>query len=172
MSQECFKTGHFGAVGHFVTREMKRPGVGGGEGRPNTGEKNPVIFIFMRIDEQKIARLFLRNGYVRNADTERRAAEGAAYKKGFELRFVLSVGQDYRELIRDLAAAGIKAGQHYPRSFRATQWVVPVYGQEQVERILGWAGEAEGAGAEVKNAAKKAVKKAVKKKLAPAKKES
>ena len=66
----------------------------------------------MRSGEQEIARLFLRNGYIRKANPERLAGDGPAYKKGHELRFILDAGEDPQAVKRNLEAAGIKAAEY------------------------------------------------------------
>ena len=86
----------------------------------------------------ELARLFHRNGYVRWLNPDRRAAEGAFYKKGDEVRLVANSAGELRTIRRLLRAAGFTPG----RSFRkARQWRQPVYGRAVVARFLTLIGE-------------------------------
>jgi hypothetical protein len=93
------------------------------------------------MDSDTIARLaafFHRNGYVRQQNADRLAAEGyAAYKKGDEVRLVANSLAELAEIRRLLRAAKFKIG----KSFRKTnQYRQPVYGREQVKRFLALVG--------------------------------
>lgn len=78
---------------------------------------------------------YLRNGYLRCPDGERRTAEGwSAYKKGFELRLVAASEEELAHLQALLARAGFEPGRPFQK---ARQWRIPLYGRGQVGRFLG-----------------------------------
>lgn len=73
---------------------------------------------------------FGRGGYMRRCDPERRKREGQAYKKGYEVRFVLDSQQAVRQVRRLLLGAGFRPGRTFRKSNRI---VLPVYGRATVE---------------------------------------
>jgi hypothetical protein len=73
---------------------------------------------------------FERCGYFRRCDPKRRAREGASYKKGYEIRFVLDSEHSVQTLRQLLAAAGLAAGSPYRKNRRI---ILPVYGRQAVE---------------------------------------
>lgn len=73
---------------------------------------------------------FARNGYVREANPQRREQERARYKKGWEVRLV-AYDQPELELIRGaLATIGFKVSNSFQKH---AQFVQPVYGKMAVE---------------------------------------
>jgi len=78
----------------------------------------------------ELLRWFERGGYLRCCDPQRRAREGDAYKKGYEVRFVLDSEKNLQEVRRLLAAAGIRPGKPFRKHQR---YVQPVYGRSTVE---------------------------------------
>lgn len=82
----------------------------------------------------ELLRWFERCGYFRRCDPKRRAREGAAYKKGYEIRFVLDSEQAVQTVRQLLAAAGLTPGSPYRKSRRI---ILPVYGRKAVEWMTG-----------------------------------
>jgi hypothetical protein len=79
----------------------------------------------------ELLRWFERGGYIRCCDPKRRVREGDAYKKGYEVRFVLDSEKNLQEVRRLLTAAGIRPGKPFRKHQR---YVQPVYGRSTV----GW----------------------------------
>lgn len=78
---------------------------------------------------------FERGGYFRCYDPQRRDREGTAYKKGYEVRFVLDSEKNLQEVRRLLTAAGIRPA----RPFRKHQrYVQPVYGRSALEQFVNY----------------------------------
>jgi hypothetical protein len=91
----------------------------------------------------QLAALFRRNGYVRWPNRDRRIAEKAAYRKGYEVRLVADSPTELKAIRRLLKAAGFAAANPFPK---ARRWRQPVYGKEAVARFLklvGWEPEEE-----------------------------
>lgn len=77
--------------------------------------------------------LYLAKGCCRMYDEERRESESSQkYKKGFEVRFVCAPGES-KALIEALKVLGLRPGRKYKK---VKQVVFPVYGREQVEKII------------------------------------
>jgi len=55
------------------------------------------------------------------------------YKKGYEFRFPVKTVSASRELKQALALLGIKSGKPFKKGL---QTIVPVYGYEQVEKLI------------------------------------
>jgi hypothetical protein len=72
---------------------------------------------------------FLRNGNIRRPNPKRLREGHERYKKGWEVRLVLTSWLELRQVRRELSAVGLKAGRPYRK---ATRWVQPVYGREAV----------------------------------------
>ncbi len=83
--------------------------------------------------EQLLRQLFSETGYVRLADEARRQADGASYKKGYEVRLVVQTEAELAELRRWLARAGFKPAKPF---VKGNQLVQPVYGRAAVEWFL------------------------------------
>lgn len=76
-----------------------------------------------------------RSGYARVADLEKRKQLGsAAYKKGYEVRFVVGTKEELARVRRLLKAAGFDPGKPF---LKHTKLVQPVYGRAAVERLRG-----------------------------------
>jgi hypothetical protein len=83
--------------------------------------------------EFALTNYFKRNGCARHPDSGRRNNEKAAYKKGYELRFTAFDEAECAEILRLLAAAGIKAGKPFAKR---SQFIIPVYGRDAYERMV------------------------------------
>jgi hypothetical protein len=77
-----------------------------------------------------LLRWFERAGYVRTCDPERRLHEGQAYKKGYEVRFLLASRDEVREVRRLARAVGLRPGAAYAKHQRIVQ---PLYGATAVD---------------------------------------
>jgi len=78
---------------------------------------------------------FRRGGYIRTYDPSRRKSEGTdAYKKGFEVRFVVATQAEITEIRELLEAAGLRPGKTFKKASKIVQ---PVYGAEAVRLITG-----------------------------------
>jgi len=77
---------------------------------------------------------FQRNGYFRVPDFDKRKRLGTRYKKGWEVRLVLTSEDELEEARHLLAKAGLTAGRPFAKHNR---WVQPVYGKEAVEFFAG-----------------------------------
>ena len=78
-------------------------------------------------------------GYWRIPDTKRQKAESSqSYKKGYEIRFVATDEAEIEQIEDMLSALDIRSGSPFAK---ANQWIVPVYGREQVEEILEMVGQ-------------------------------
>lgn len=80
-----------------------------------------------------LAAAIRRNSYVRTPNTARRKAERTKYKKGWEVRFVLSSEEELAQLRELLNAASIPPAQPF---VKRKQWIQPVYGKDMVSRLL------------------------------------
>lgn len=80
-----------------------------------------------------LLRWFERVGYVRICDTDRRLEEGQAYKKGHEVRFLLSTRDQVREVRRLARAVGLQPGAPYAKHPRIVQ---PLYGFNALDWFL------------------------------------
>lgn len=100
----------------------------------------------MRASESAADRLrwfFLRNGYVRRVNAERRDALGTqVYKKGDEVRLVADSRAELAIIRRVLRTAGFKPGRPFRK---AQQYRQPIYGRAEVARFLELIGETEDA---------------------------
>ncbi|MGH7127376.1 MAG: hypothetical protein ACREJB_10190 [Planctomycetaceae bacterium] len=79
-----------------------------------------------------LAEVFERNGVLRLPDPDRRADEGQAYKKGYEVRLVVFSREELRHVRRLLRQAGFPRRTPFAKGLR---WVQPIYGKEHVERF-------------------------------------
>lgn len=75
----------------------------------------------------QLRNFFERNGYYRVPDEDSRQEKKAAYKKGYEIRFVARDYKEYLEIRKLLKALGFEPGKAF---FKGTQRVIPVYGKE------------------------------------------
>ena len=82
------------------------------------------------IDE--LVELFERNGVLRWPDADRRAEEGRAYKKGYEVRFVAYSKTELRHIRRLLKHANFPLATPFQKIGRFVQ---PLYGKQHVERL-------------------------------------
>jgi len=74
---------------------------------------------------------FHRNGYVRVANLARRKELGAmVYKKGYEVRIIVTTEAELSPLQDLVRRAGFKPGKPFRK---AHQWAQPVYGKAAVE---------------------------------------
>lgn len=82
----------------------------------------------MRISRtEQLKQLFQRNGYYRVPDEDRRQEKKAAYKKGYEIRFVAQNYKEYLEIRKLLKTLGYLPGKAF---MKGAQRVIPVYGKE------------------------------------------
>lgn len=89
-----------------------------------------------------LAGFFHRNGYVRQQNADRLAAEGhTRYKKGDEIRLVTDTKAELAEIRRLLRATGFKFGRPFRKS---NQYRQPIYGRTQVARFLAFIGHQAG----------------------------
>lgn len=93
----------------------------------------------MKTTEAKkvVKQAFLKAGYVRWRDPKKLLRAPKSYKKGYEIRFPLQTGTEGRLLMKALRALEIEPGRPFAKHSRI---IVPVYGREQVERILEFTG--------------------------------
>lgn len=82
---------------------------------------------------RQLTAFFLRNGYVRRADPERRATESRKYKKGDEIRLVAESPAELKTIRKLLRTLGFKPGRPHTKS---NQWRQPIYGRNEVARFL------------------------------------
>jgi hypothetical protein len=92
----------------------------------------------MKASQRRVAEYFLRNGYLRAADPRLRRDRGQAYKKGYEVRFVLGSSGELKEVRALLRDAGIRPGRPFRKHSRLIQ---PVYGDAAQITILSWVGK-------------------------------
>ena len=86
-----------------------------------------------KVVEQLVA-AFRRNGYVRQQNADRVAADGfQKYKKGFEIRLVANSWDELLVLRDLLEQADFDPGTPFAKS---NQWRQPIYGREAVDRFL------------------------------------
>lgn len=83
---------------------------------------------------RELAKWFVRCGYVRRCDLERRGREGQSYKKGSEVRFLVESTDQLRAIRRLVRAAGFRPGKPFRKHRRLVQ---PVYGRPVVEWLVG-----------------------------------
>jgi hypothetical protein len=89
--------------------------------------------------EQQLAAWFERSGWVQSPpDPRQRNARPLTYKRGYEARLSASP-DELSELLRLLRRAGLSPGTPFQKAKRL---VVPVYGREQVNRLLQLVGRA------------------------------
>jgi len=85
--------------------------------------------------DEALRAAFRRGGYVRVPNMAKRQAVGAqTYKKGYEVRFVLSTQAELNEVRRLLRTAELRPGKPF---MKHSKWIQPVYGQVAVGRIRG-----------------------------------
>jgi hypothetical protein len=84
----------------------------------------------------RAVRAFNEGSCMRVPSEDRIAEDGASYKKGWEIRFYARSEDEVGVLERALGRATLKPGRPYQKS--AESWVVPLYGYEQVSRVLDW----------------------------------
>lgn len=83
---------------------------------------------------EQLAALFQRSGYVRRQDSRRLKADGyARYKKGDELRFIVTSRSELSTVRRLLRRAGFEPGRPFTKS---RQFAQPVYGRTAVRELL------------------------------------
>ena len=85
----------------------------------------------------QLAALFDRHGYVRRLNPKRRAKDGPTYKKGDEIRLVARTLDDVVRIARWVRRAGFEPGRPFAK---AQQFVLPIYGLEEVARFLKFIG--------------------------------
>lgn len=78
----------------------------------------------------EVVAAFLRCGYIRRCDADRRGRDGQSYKKGFEVRFVVGSPGDLRVVRRLLEEVGLRPGRPFRKHGRLVQ---PVYGRAVVD---------------------------------------
>jgi hypothetical protein len=76
---------------------------------------------------------FRRNGYLRRPNEDRRRKLGPKYKKGWELRFVLSTRTELTQVRRLLRQLGLRRAKPFKKH---TRWVQPVYGKSAIDLII------------------------------------
>lgn len=82
--------------------------------------------------------MFEQSGYVRRFDPERRKRVGSSlYKKGFEVRLVLTSEEELREARRLLEVVGLRPGKPFRKNSRFVQ---PIYGRSALDWFLKRAG--------------------------------
>lgn len=74
-----------------------------------------------------LKQIFDRNGYYRIPDEDLRQEKKAAYKKGYEIRFVAQNYKEYLEIRKLLKALGFLPGKAF---LKGAQRVIPVYGKD------------------------------------------
>lgn len=74
---------------------------------------------------------------MRKPNMARRRAERSRYKKGPEVRFVVYSSTELAEVRRLLRRLELSPGRPYPKH---SQTVLPLYGTEQVRRLLSLVG--------------------------------
>ena len=77
---------------------------------------------------------FRRNGYVREANAERKREEANVYKKGCEVRIVLENEREVGEVARALKTVDLTPGKVFLKHRRP---VVPIYGTRAVAWFKG-----------------------------------
>ena|SRR2546421_13129244 len=99
----------------------------------------PSVF-YPPMDEARraLARLFLRNGVIREPDRLRRAKEKSTYKKGYEVRLVAFTREELGQIRGFLHRAGFPLAKPFAKSRRFVQ---PVYGRQAVETFRALARE-------------------------------
>jgi hypothetical protein len=85
-----------------------------------------------------LTEFFRRNGYVRRQDPARLTEGSRSYRKGEEVRLVAISIQELKLIRRLLREAGLKPGRPWRKDNRIRQ---PIYGRDQVERLLQLVGE-------------------------------
>jgi hypothetical protein len=83
--------------------------------------------------EHALISFFLRSGYVRRFDPERRKRENQAYKKGYEVRLVVASRAELRAVRRRLKTVRLRPGRPYPKHGRIVQ---PVYGRAGLDWFM------------------------------------
>ncbi len=87
-----------------------------------------------RAAEKRITEYYRRNGYMREQNEDRLAAEGyGVYKKGDEIRLVAQTDAELEEITGLLTFLGFKHGRPFVKGW---QLRVPVYGREQVAQLV------------------------------------
>lgn len=81
---------------------------------------------------------FNDRAYLRVPNPDRMDEGHEAYKKGFELRFVMDKRKDLTSVRKALADAGFRVAKAFEKN---SKFVQPLYGREQVERCLKLMGE-------------------------------
>jgi hypothetical protein len=83
--------------------------------------------------EERLARFFRRNGYLRMPNPARRKEERSKYKKGYEVRLVLRSEGELEEARELLVQTGFKPARPFRKVRRLIQ---PIYGKRAVEQFL------------------------------------
>jgi hypothetical protein len=92
-----------------------------------------------RTAAEQLARFFLRNGYVRRHNPQRRAEVGSqVYKKGNEVRLTAESREELRLIRRLLRKTGFTPGRPFDKG---RQYRQPIYGSREVARFLELIGE-------------------------------
>ena len=82
--------------------------------------------------------MYRQSGYVRRFSPKRRKRVGSfLYKKGFEVRLVLTSEEELREARRLLEAVGLRPGKPFRKHSRFVQ---PVYGKIALDWFITHAG--------------------------------
>ncbi len=84
---------------------------------------------------KKLIEYFLRNGYFRVPDNERRKRETSSYKMGYEIRLVARSKKELAEIRKLLKAASLKPGKPFAK---VNQWCQPIYGRAAMEQFQEW----------------------------------
>lgn len=82
--------------------------------------------------ETELLKYFLRNGYFRLPDKERRKKLRQKYKKGYEVRLVAANRRELMEIRSLLKIAGFRSAKAFPKH---SQYVQPVYGEAAVREF-------------------------------------
>jgi hypothetical protein len=81
--------------------------------------------------EAALKQLFREHGYLRVADLERRTELGSrVYKKGYEVRLVVSTRAELARVRRMLSQVGLKPGRPFKKGL---QWIQPIYSMTAVK---------------------------------------
>jgi len=86
--------------------------------------------------QRRLARFYQRNAYTREPQPLRLLEGHRAYRKGWEVRFILRDLDEVTIVESLLRQLGFHPGKPFAKH---SNWVVPVYGQEVVESLQEWA---------------------------------
>ena len=115
------------------TQNHTRSGRNGLSSKTLTTGRRKAPVVSRRGLESNLKKLFKASGYVRLAHRELREKLGQKYKKGYEVRFVLSTKTELNQARQWLSQMGFKPGKPFAKHRRVVQ---PVYGRAAVEWFL------------------------------------